>query len=237
MNLPRDIIFEISKYCLHYDLRNFKFAFPEIELTESLYSQIKDLSENILEDSRNKSLKYFICSILTSKEFNRFILNIYLISDYEIRIVFNKYIIFHFGQRFFSGIIDSEIKSIFLISDTLILLDGYQFIKMILTHRMTRKDSKLSDLTYLEEIIKQNNIRYKSLKSFLGIVRTNNIPRLDIIYDPEDVATIISYLSENNRLSLLEQIVEKLEYDKVKSSEDTLVKLANILLKEIDGKA
>lgn len=235
MNLPRDIIFEISKYCLHYDLRNFKFAFPEIELTESLYSQIKDLSKNILEDSRNKSLKYFICSILTSKEFNRFILNIYFISDSETRIVFNKYIIFHFDKRF-SGLINSEIKSIFWISDTLIFLDGYQFVKMILSHRNIKKDSKLSDLTYLEEIIKQNNIRYKSLKAFLGVVWQNGIPRLDIIYDPEDVAIIISYLPENNRLSLLEQIVERLEYAKVKSSEDTLIKLAKVLLKEIDCK-
>lgn len=198
----QDILSEISKYVLHYDLRNLKFAFSEINLSQNLYSNSQNITKEIINTQNFDSVlgwRHFIDHLLINKYHSRLITEINL--D-PFTITFNKYLINDISKMLpWSRNFDLDVEGFFKINSNSITICSYRmFVAMILIHRFKYPSLvEFEDLHYLKEIIIHKQEIFNKIESLICFSGINHIYLTEFNYSINDVFRIFLYLSEDNK--------------------------------------
>lgn len=175
----KDIVFEISNYLLHFDLRNLIFAFPGLKLTENIYLNRKSISDNriIITCSRT----YFSSHLLSIYGSNKYP-DLFPIE----RIESNSYFV-HLHESIFETLIKSgnllisqfsEFKLLGNYKLTIRILNSDSLINIAHKHKLIPDlfftlyffDS-LHKCEYIKFLIKQWHYKYQNTLNIVDLIK------------------------------------------------------------------
>lgn len=205
----QDLVFEISKYLFHHDLRRLKLAFPEIKISKSTYLEKKDRFKRYIK--RDHYLTYLVNTFRTEPEVCpvRIENNLYSVNLSEdlIKLNIGYFTIYTFDQltcfTFYESFREHK----------LIFSNKERILKILFNHKYVPLDEYRIEYHQLYGLVKSDYLGFL-VNYYLNIVGYNNclkFPKIEnlIKMEIEDFEILILYLPEDSKRKFL-KVMEKI---------------------------